>query len=99
MRKDDKLQLLAGVAAVSAVIAMVLILSNLFIIIPLLTEFIGQMPVSAASMDDIIGQLARVNVQAPNGIDLVALLATASFLIISISSTAAVSKLHLHYSK
>ena len=97
MRKNDQLQLLAGVAAVSAVIAMVLILSSLPVLIPLLSEFIGQLPASAASAEDIVGQLAEVKVHTPNIIDAIALLAIAGFMVLSISSTVAVSKIHAHY--
>jgi uncharacterized protein YybS (DUF2232 family) len=98
MRKDDKLQLLAGIAAISAVIAMVLILSNLFVIIPLLSEVINQLPSSAATIEDLLGQLSNVKVHVPNGIDRIALLAITGFMVLSITSTVAVSKIYVRYS-
>lgn len=98
MRKDDKLQLLAGIAAISAVIAMVLILSNLFVIMPLVSEFVNQLPASAATMEDLIGQLSNVKVHIPNGIDRIALLAITGFMVLSITSTVAVSKIYARYS-
>ena len=98
MRKDDKLQLLAGIAAISAVIAMVLILSNLFVLIPLVSEFVNQLPASAASIEDIIGQLSNVKIHFPNGIDRIALLAITGFMVLSITSTVAVSKIYARYS-
>lgn len=98
MRKDDKLQLLAGIAAISAVIAMVLILSNLSVIIPLLSEFVNQLPSSAATIEDLLGQLSNVKVHAPSGIDRIALLAITGFMVLSITSTVAVSKIYARYS-
>lgn len=97
MRKADKLQLLAGIAAVSAVIAMVLILSSLPVIVPLLSEFISQLPASAVSAEEIIGRLAQIRVATPNVIDLFALLAIAGFMFLSITTTVAVSKIHARY--
>jgi uncharacterized protein YybS (DUF2232 family) len=97
MRKDDKLQLLAGIAAISAVIAMVLILSNLFLIIPLVSEFINQLPASAATLEDLLGQLSNVKVHVPNGIDRIALIAITGFMVLSITSTVAVSKIYARY--
>ncbi|HEV8386700.1 MAG TPA: hypothetical protein VGQ03_03670 [Nitrososphaera sp.] len=98
MRKDDKLQLLAGIAAISAVIAMVLILSNLFVIIPLVSEFVNQLPASAATIEDLLGQLSNVKVHVPNGIDRIALIAITGFMVLSITSTVAVSKIYTRYS-
>jgi len=97
MRKDDKLQLLAGIAAISAVIAMVLILSNLFLIIPLVSKFINQLPASAATLEDLLGQLSNVKVHVPNGIDRIALIAITGFMVLSITSTVAVSKIYAWY--
>ena len=97
MRKDDKVQLLAGMAAVSAVIAMVLILSNLSVLVPILSDFNSQLPASATSTEDAIEQLTRVKVPTLNLIDALALMAITGFTVLSISSTVAVSKIHAQY--
>ena len=93
MRRDEKLNALAGIASISAVVAMVLILSNLPVISSLITSIATQLPAPAASVDETIGELAKVNVQPPSMLEGIALLAIAGFVALSISSTVAVSKI------
>jgi hypothetical protein len=93
MRNEEKVNALAGIAAISAVVAMVLILLNLSVVMPLASSLASQVPAQPTSFDDLAGQLAQLRVQRPSAVDSVALLGIAAFIVISISSTAAVTKL------
>jgi hypothetical protein len=94
MRNEEKVNALAGIAATSAVVAMVLILLNLSVVMPLASSLASQVPpATPTSLDDLMGWIAQVRIQQPSAIDSVALLGIAAFLVISIASTAAVSKI------
>jgi hypothetical protein len=93
MRNEEKVNALAGIAATSAVVAMVLILLNLSVVMPLASSLASQVPAAPTSLDDLMGWIAQVRIQQPSAIDSVALVGIAAFLVISITSTVAVSKI------
>jgi hypothetical protein len=93
MRNEEKVNALAGVAAISAVVAMVLILLNLSLVIPLVSSLASQVPAPPNNFDDLAGQLTRLQIQQPNAMESVALLGIASFLVLSLTSTVAVSRI------
>ena len=93
MRNEEKVNALAGIAAISAVVAMVLILLNLPVVTSLASSLVSQVPAPPTSFDDLAGQLAQLRMQQPNAVDSVALLGIAAFLVISISSSVAVSRI------
>ena len=93
MRNEEKVNALAGIAAISAVVAMVLILLNLSVVMPLVSSLVTQIPAPPTSFDDLTGQLAQLRIQQPSAVDSVALLGIAVFLVISVSSSVAVSRI------
>jgi hypothetical protein len=92
-KSPDKLNALAGIAAVSAVIAMVLILSNLPILTLISSDFASQMPAWSGSFDNLLAQLIQFRVPLPSMVDAIALVAIAGFVALSVTSTVAASKL------
>ena len=93
MRNEEKVNALAGVAATSAVVAMILILLNLSVLVPLASSLASQFPAMPSSFDELAMHLTQLRIQQPSATDSVSLLGIASFLVISITSTAAVSRI------
>ena len=93
MRKEDKLHAFTGVAGVSALIAMILILSNLSVVVQMLSALAVQMPTSAASFEDIAEQIFQIRVDVPSAIDIVVLSAIAGLVFLAIASAAAASRM------
>jgi hypothetical protein len=93
VRNSERLNAVAGIAAVSAVIAMILILSNLAVLEPLVSEIVRQLPAWEGNPDQLFNQLARIRVQIPDMYEVAALVAIAAFLTLSLTSTYAASKI------
>jgi hypothetical protein len=92
MGKTEKVNALAGVAAISAVVAMVLTLSYLSVIMALASAIASQIPTSIESVDDLVSKLVQLRVQPPGVIEAIALLGVVGFIAVSISATVALSK-------
>jgi hypothetical protein len=72
---------------------MVLILSNLAVVVPVLSALAVQMPTSAASYEDIMEQFFQIRVDAPSAPDVVVLSAIAGLVFLAIASAAAASRM------
>lgn len=92
-KNSDKLNAFAGIAAVSAVIAMVLVLSNLFVIVPLASDFISQIPAWTGNVEDLFRELTQIDVRLQSVNEGMALLAIGGLMTLSITSTVAAAKI------
>lgn len=91
-RSHDKVNAMCGLAAISALVAALLIVSNSDLVLKLLSSFVIEMP-PGFGVQDIIQQLAQIKVTLPNSAERSVIFAIAGFLAISITSTVAAAKI------
>ncbi len=92
-KSDDKINAIAGIAALSALVAMLLTLSNLGVILPLVSSFIVEITPESLQADEIVQQLAEVRVPLPDTGAGIMIGAIGGFIAISITSTVTAAKI------
>lgn len=92
-RNSDKVNAIAGVAALSALIAAILIVSNLEIISSLLNSLASQMPLWTERPEDILQQLLQIRLPLPDIVEGLTIYVVMGLLVLSIGSTLAAAKI------
>ena len=92
-RSSDKVNAIAGVAALSALIAALLTVSNLDATISFFSVFASQMPSWTGRAEDILPQLSQINIPLPNIAEGLNVYLIMGLVTVSISSTLAAAKI------
>ena len=92
-RNSDRVNAIAGVAALSALIAALIIVSNLDAMTSLFSVFAIQMPSWTGRVEDILPQLLQINVPLPDIAEGLSVYVTMGLVTLSIGSAFAAAKI------
>lgn len=90
---DDKINAVCGVAAVTALVATLLIISSLNLLLTFASAFVIDLPLDVTRVGDIVQQLLQIKVPVPDATEALVLSAIAGFAAISITTTVAAVKI------
>ena len=91
---DDKINAVCGIAAVTALVATLLIISSLNLLVTFASAFVINVPLHVTRADDMIQQLLRIKIPVPDTTEGLVLSAIAGFAAIAITTTVAAVKIN-----